>query len=422
VKIRNTVGSGISAFTGGQVRFFGNSDNSALIETNSGSGLVLDMASASLSTSEIKAPHALTIRNGAILAVNFDHKITLQGNTDIVAGGQLSVPQLNATGAFYLQQGNLLASKANIVGPARIYDSSNYSVGEGSITASNTLSSVYDEFMTFEVTSSSQVSLGRHSNTKLVDVAGHISVNNAKISSQWADFNSDLHMSAGHFILDRGNFTSLGRVPNNPYDVNINSNSTLKLNQSNIDIGNRLLAMQSVITIDGDGVNSGNTGATYFQMTDNSSLRAGNCFGTSYFDVGSSSSVSLFDCKNGDSVASAGFGSTLSFHRTTIGLVHVDAGSSAQFYQSTLTGNGTTSWGDSNYNIGVNSMMALDQSSLTQIKNFNNHGTLQLQNNTVDMKGSTVQCFGNRGHIQWWSTSAASTIGALSGCNAAPAP
>ena len=105
-----------------------------------------------------------------------------------------------------------------------------------------------------------------------------------------------------------------------------------------------------------------------------------------------------------------------------IGVVHLDGGSTAGFYQSKLTGAGFTDWGDQNYNIGANSMMYLDGSSLTVTKHFNNSGVLRLQNANVDMKNSTVQCNANRGFIEWWSAAAAGTIGALSGCNSAPAP
>ncbi len=422
VKIRNTSQTGISAYTGGSLRFTGNSDNSALIETHSGIGLLVDLAGASMANTEIKAPVALELRNGGTLAVNFGRQLILQGSTRMFTGGQLSAQDIAVTGSILMRQASLFADRATIVGNTRLFDGAQFTVLSGSMRATDPPSANYDEHMVLEVSGGSQATLGRHATQMQLDVTGYLVLNNARVSALWTQLNTDLNMEASSFSMEKSNFLGLARDANNPYQANLSSNSTWRLFQSNVSAG-KVLLMQSTLNIDGESGNNnyGNTANTYFQLAMGSSLRAANCKGNSYFNL-EGSSLQLLDCDFTESVVSAHTGSKARIDRSKIGLVHVDGGSTAGFYQSKLTGAGFTDWGDQNYNIGANSMMYLDGSSLTVTKHFNNNGVLRLQNASVDMKNSTVQCYANRGFIEWWSATAASTIGVLSGCNSAPAP
>jgi hypothetical protein len=417
---------GLQVFGGGDLRFLGNNDAAALVDTANGAGVWVEQAQAIFAGTEIKAPAALVLRSSGSVAAYAGSELKLNGGLSMQQGAQLTTPQLAINGPVNMSQSMLYADKGNIVGAMRIYDGSSLKLQEGTASAINPISTVYDEHMIIEATSGSQVTLGKFGNTKTVDVTGYVSLNNAKLSSNWTSFSGDLNMNSSDFVLENGSLNSPGREANNEFPVNINASSSLLLRRSNI-VAKGVLVAQSQVTSEGDWADNdndkavGNTGATRFSFNFGSSYVANNCASSGYFDF-TGASANINDCYMPDSVVNAHTGSKLRMDRTTVGLVHVDSGSVGGFYQSTLTGNGQTSWGDSNYNIGSNSIMYLDNTSLTKAKNFLNVGTLRLQNNTVDMKGSTVECFGNSGHIQWWSTSAASTIGALSGCNAAPAP
>lgn len=423
VKIQNTRLSGISVYSGGHLRAFNNTDNSPLIDTARGIGLEIDQGFAAVFTAEIRAPKALELRNSGNLSAFYEQKLKLVGNAQILTNGQLSVPQLDLNGSLYMMQGNLMADKATMVGISRVYSGSNFAVQEGAISAKSPNSSNYEEYTAFEVTQGSNVTLGKFSNQKLVDVNGMINANNAKISAQWTNFISDVNLVSTTFFMHRSNLTSLNRDANNMFPINISTNSTLHFDQSNVNaVG--VLAGQSVIHNSGEYGNKdavkavGNFGATAFTLNHNSSYLGSNCAGNGTFHL-ENSTLRLQDCLVPDTVVVSHTGSALRIDHSSVGLVHVDSGSTAGFYNTTLTGNGQTNWGDANFNIGANSTMYLDNSSLTKAKHFNNNGVLRLQN-TVDLKASSIQCNNNRGFIEWWSQNVVGTIGNLSGCNPAP--